>query len=117
MERRPDESVQMSENVPNTLPKPVEHYLSPRGAQETDGGLQDLLRRGRPWEAAQASRRRCWKAPTWAQAERWVKAAETELTNNPQPQVHQALSEQTPLSPLEVCVRGNSGEDSITQNL
>lgn len=48
---------------------------------------------------------------------RWVKAAETELTRNPQPQVHQALSEQTALSPLEVCVRGNSGEGSITQNL
>ena len=45
MERRPDESVQMSENVPNTLPKPAECYLSRRGAQETDGGLQDLLRR------------------------------------------------------------------------
>ena len=38
----------MSENGPNTLPKLVEHYLSPRGAQETDGGLQDLPRRGGP---------------------------------------------------------------------
>ena len=49
---RPRESVRISENVPNTLPELVEHNLSPRGAQETDGGLQDLLRRGRPWEAA-----------------------------------------------------------------
>ena len=114
---RPRESVRISENVPNTLPELVEHYLSPRGAQETDGGLQDLLRRGRPWEAAQASRWRRWKAPPWARGERWVKAAETELTRNPQPQVPQALSEQTALSPLEVCVRGNSGERSITQNL
>ena len=49
---------------------------------------------------------------------RWVKAAETELTRTPpEPQVPQALSEQTALSPLEVCVRGNSGEDSITQSL
>ena len=114
---RPRESVRISENVPNTLPELVEHYLSPRGAQETDSGLQDLLRRGRPWEAAQASRWRRWKAPPWARGERWVKAAETELTRNPQPQVPQALSEQTALSPLEVCVRGDSGEDSITQNL
>ena len=48
---------------------------------------------------------------------RWVKAAETELKRTPKPQVPQALSEQTALSPLEVCVRGNSGERSITQNL
>ena len=48
---------------------------------------------------------------------RWVKAAETELTRTPQPQVTQALSEQTALFPLEVCIRGNSREDSITQNL
>ena len=48
---------------------------------------------------------------------RWVKAAETELKRTPKPQVPQALSEQTALSPLEVCVRGNSGEGSITQNL
>ena len=51
---------------------------------------------------------------------RWVKAAETELTRTPpppQPQVPQALSEQTALFPLDVCVRGNSGEGSITQNL
>ena len=81
----------MSENGPNTLPKLVEHYLSPCGAQETDGGLQDLLRRGRPWEAAQASRWRRGKAPPWAQGERWVKAAETELmlsavsTSKPKP--------------------------------
>ena len=40
---------------------------------------------------------------------RWVKAAETELKRTPKPQVSQALSEQTALSPLEVCVRGNSG--------
>jgi len=46
-----------------------------------------------------------------------VKAAETELKRTPKPQVPQALSEQTALSPLEVCVRGNSGERSITQNL
>ena len=36
---------------------------------------------------------------------RWVKAAETELTRTTQPQVPQALSEQTALSPLEVYVR------------
>lgn len=36
-----------------------------------------------------------------------MKAAETELTRTPQPQVPQALSEQRALSPLEVCVRGN----------
>ena len=48
---------------------------------------------------------------------RWVKAAETELKRTPKPQVPQALSEQTALSPLEVCVRGNSGEGGITQNL
>ena len=47
---------------------------------------------------------------------RWVKAAETQLTRTPQPQVTQALSEQTALSPLEVCLRGTSGEDSITRN-
>ena len=47
---------------------------------------------------------------------RWVKAAETQLTRTPQPQVTQALSEQTSLSPLEVCLRGTSGEDSITRN-
>lgn len=48
---------------------------------------------------------------------RWVKAAETQLTRTPQPQVTQALSEQRALSPLEVYVRGKSGEDSITQDL
>ena len=46
-----------------------------------------------------------------------MKAAETELKRTPKPQVPQALSEQTALSPLEVCVRGNSGEGGITQNL
>ena len=48
-----------------------------------------------------------------------MKAAETELTRTPpppQPQVTQTLSEQTALSSLEVCIRGNSGEDSITRN-
>ena len=48
---------------------------------------------------------------------KWVMAAETQLTRTPQPQGTQALSEQRALSPLEVCIRGNSGEDSITQNL
>ena len=75
---------------------------------------------GRTYGAAQASRPRCWKAPPWGGGGRWVKAAETELTRTPpppQPQVPQALSEQTALSPLDVCVRGNSGEGSITQNL
>ena len=47
---------------------------------------------------------------------RWVKAAETQLTKTPQPQVTQTLSEQTALSSLEVCIRGTSGEDSITRN-
>ena len=45
---RPRESVRISENVPNTLPELVEHYLSPRGTQETHGRLQDLLRSGEP---------------------------------------------------------------------
>ena len=45
-----------------------------------------------------------------------MKAAETELTRTLQPHVPQALSEQTALSPLEVCLRGTSGEDSITRN-
>ena len=44
---------------------------------------------------------------SWESGGRWVKAAETELTRTPQPQVPQALSEQRALSPLEVCVRGN----------
>ena len=81
---------------------------------------QDLPRRGAPYGAAQASRPRRWKAPPWGGGGRWVKAAETELTRTPpppQPQVPQALSEQTALFPLDVCVRGNSGEGSITQNL
>ena len=60
--------------------------------------------------------RRRWRAPPWGQRGRWVKAAETQLTKTPQPQVTQTLSEQTALSSLEVCIRGTSGEGSITRN-
>ena len=92
-------------------------YQSPPGAQERRWASGPAENAG-PWEAPQASRHwRRWKAPPWGRGGRWVKAAETELKRTPKPQVPQALSEQTALSPLEVCVRGNSGEGSITQNL
>ena len=82
-------------------------YQSPPGAQERRWASGPAENTG-PWEAPQASRHwRRWKAPPWGRGGRWVKAAETELTRTPQPQVPQALSEQRALSPLEVCVRGN----------
>ena len=83
-----------------------------------DGGLQDLPRRGGPGSHPRLpDTGDAGKLLPGVGGGRWVKAAETELTRTPKPQVPQALSEQTALSPLEVCVRGNSGEGGITQNL
>ena len=80
-----------------------------------DCGLQDLPRRGPGRQSSLQTG--TLEGSSRGSGGRWVKAAETELTRTPQPQVPQALSEQTALSPLEVCIRGSSGEDSITQNL
>lgn len=101
-------------------------YQSLPGAQERRWASGPAENAG-PWEAPQASRpqggafQRLQCLEAWGASQgsggRWVKAAETELKRTPKPQVPQALSEQTALSPLEVCVRGNSGERSITQNL
>ena len=94
---------------PNQLS--AEHQ-SPRGAQETDGGLQDLPRMGGPGRHPRLPERDAGKLPGVGEE------GQTELTRTPQPQVPQALSEQIALSPLEICVRGNAGDGSIiTQNL
>ena len=90
-------------------------YQSLCGAWETDSGPQDRPRREGAMGGTPGFQRRRWRAPPWGQRGRWVKAAETQLTKTPQPQVTQTLSEQTALSSLEVCIRGTSGEDSIAR--